>query len=46
MPIDILAGSPELREQIEAQVPLREIVASWAPGEAEFAEIRRPYLLY
>jgi uncharacterized protein YbbC (DUF1343 family) len=46
MPIDILAGSPELREQIERQVPLGEIVASWAPGEQEFAEIRAPYLLY
>ena len=46
MPIDILAGSPTLREQIEAQVPLPEIIASWAPGEAEFTEIRRPYLLY
>jgi uncharacterized protein YbbC (DUF1343 family) len=46
MPIDILAGSPELREQIESQVPLEEIVAGWKPGEKEFAEIRRPYLLY
>jgi uncharacterized protein YbbC (DUF1343 family) len=46
MPIDILAGSPQLREQIEAQIPLDEIVASWRPGEAEFDEIRKPYLLY
>ena len=46
MPIDILAGSPELREQIEEQVPLDEIVASWAPGEVEFAALRKPYLLY
>jgi uncharacterized protein YbbC (DUF1343 family) len=46
MPIDILAGSPTLRTQIEQQVPLDDIVASWAPGEEEFAEIRRPYLLY
>jgi hypothetical protein len=46
MPIDILAGSPELREQIEAQTPLSEIVASWHPGESEFAAIRRPHLLY
>ena len=46
MPIDILAGSPELREQVESQAPLDEIVASWAPGEEEFAEIRTPYLLY
>ena len=46
MPIDILAGSPTLRQQIEGQVPLAEIVASWVPGEAEFVELRRPYLLY
>ena len=42
MPIDILAGSPRLGEQIEQQVPLEDIVASWRPGETEFAEIRRP----
>jgi len=46
MPIDILAGSPALRQQIESQVPLEEIVASWRAGVAEFAEIRRRYLLY
>lgn len=46
LPIDILAGSPRLRQQIEAQVPLDEIVASWEAGVAEFLEIRRPYLLY
>jgi uncharacterized protein YbbC (DUF1343 family) len=46
VPIDILAGSPALREQIEEQTPLEEIVASWRPGVAEFAEIRRNYLLY
>ena len=46
MPIDILAGSPALRQQIEQQVPLKEIVASWGPGVSEFEEIRRSYLLY
>jgi uncharacterized protein YbbC (DUF1343 family) len=46
MPIDILAGSPQLREQIEAQIPLSDIVASWRTGEVEFDEIRKPYLLY
>jgi len=46
MPIDILAGSPQLREQVEAQVPLSEIVVSWRPGEAEFDQIRKPYFLY
>jgi len=46
MPIDILAGSTALREQIEQQVPLSEIADSWGPGIADFEEIRKPYLLY
>jgi uncharacterized protein YbbC (DUF1343 family) len=46
MPIDILAGSPTLREQIEPQVSLRDISDSWRAGEAAFDERRRPYLLY
>jgi uncharacterized protein YbbC (DUF1343 family) len=46
MPIDILAGSQALREQIAARMPLADIVASWRKGEAEFAKIRAPYLLY
>ena len=46
MPIDILAGSPTLRQQIERQVPLKDIVDSWRPGETDFADARRPYLLY
>jgi uncharacterized protein YbbC (DUF1343 family) len=46
MPIDILAGSPRLRRDIEQQVPLDDIVKSWRPREAEFAGARRPYLLY
>jgi uncharacterized protein YbbC (DUF1343 family) len=46
MPIDILAGSPALRQQIENQAPLEEIAASWRPGVAGFQEIMRKYLLY
>jgi uncharacterized protein YbbC (DUF1343 family) len=46
MPIDILAGSPVLRGQIEQQVPLEQIAASWLPGVKAFEEARRPYLLY
>ena len=29
MPIDILAGSPSLRQQVEAQAPLDRITAVW-----------------
>ena len=46
MPIDILAGSPALREQVEQQVAIEEIAASWRAGVADFEEVRRPYLLY
>jgi uncharacterized protein YbbC (DUF1343 family) len=46
MPIDILAGSAALREQIERQVALDEIVESWGPGQAAFTELRKSYLLY
>jgi len=46
MPIDILAGSPTLRQEIESQAPLEDIVRSWRAGEATFATIREKYLLY
>ena len=46
MPIDILAGSPALREQIESQAPLEQIAASWRSGETAFEAARKPYLLY
>jgi uncharacterized protein YbbC (DUF1343 family) len=46
MPIDILAGSAALRQQIEGHVPLEDIVESWEPGLAAFDEIRREFLLY
>jgi uncharacterized protein YbbC (DUF1343 family) len=45
-PIDILAGSSELREQIDAGMPARDIARSWAKGVAEFDKIRRRFLLY
>jgi uncharacterized protein YbbC (DUF1343 family) len=46
MPIDILAGSSELREQIEANRPLEEILESWQPGLEAFRQLRKGYLLY
>jgi uncharacterized protein YbbC (DUF1343 family) len=46
MPIDILAGSALLRQQLERQTPLDEIAGDWRAGEVEFAKIREPYLLY
>jgi uncharacterized protein YbbC (DUF1343 family) len=46
MPIDILAGSSELREQIEAGVSAREIARSWTASVDAFMRTRARYLLY
>jgi uncharacterized protein YbbC (DUF1343 family) len=46
MPIDILAGSSALRQQIGSGVPLEEIEASWKPGIEAFHSTRNRYLSY
>lgn len=46
MPIDILAGSPALREHIEGGTGAREIAASWDASVAAFDSVRRACLLY
>jgi uncharacterized protein YbbC (DUF1343 family) len=46
LPIDILAGSSGLREQIEQGLPAREIADSWTPAVAAFSRVRERYLLY
>jgi uncharacterized protein YbbC (DUF1343 family) len=46
LPIDILAGSDQLRRQIESGVPLNEIAESWRDDEERFRRVRQPYLLY
>jgi uncharacterized protein YbbC (DUF1343 family) len=46
LPIDILAGSPELRQQIEADFLLDEIVESWRPEVETFRRLREDFLLY
>jgi uncharacterized protein YbbC (DUF1343 family) len=46
MPIDILAGSPALREHIEAGISARDIAASWGSPVAAFEPVRRACLLY
>jgi uncharacterized protein YbbC (DUF1343 family) len=45
-PFDVLAGSPMLREQIEAGVPTRDIARSWEVPVADFAALRERFLLY
>ena len=46
LPFDILAGSSELRQQIEAGQPVRRISESWARGHERFRTAREPFLLY
>jgi uncharacterized protein YbbC (DUF1343 family) len=46
MPFDILAGSDELRRQIEAAAPVAEIAESWRDDERAFERLRAPCLLY
>ncbi|MDP9371878.1 MAG: DUF1343 domain-containing protein [Chloroflexota bacterium] len=46
LPIDLLAGTPRLREALDAGTPPAAIIAGWEPALARFAETRHPYLLY
>jgi uncharacterized protein YbbC (DUF1343 family) len=46
MPIDILAGSSDLREQIEAGVSAKDIARSWTATVDTFMRTRERYLLY
>ena len=41
-----LAGTTELRRQIEAGMSEEEIRATWQPGLERFKEIRKKYLIY
>ena len=46
MPIDILAGSSQLRERIDAGEPAAAIAAGWRDDEARFRALRARFLLY
>jgi uncharacterized protein YbbC (DUF1343 family) len=46
LPIDILAGSSELREQIEAGMSARDIAQSWESSVADFQRVRKRFLMY
>jgi uncharacterized protein YbbC (DUF1343 family) len=45
-PIDILYGSPALREGLERGVSAAELTSSWADAVAPFLRIRQDFLLY
>jgi uncharacterized protein YbbC (DUF1343 family) len=46
LPFDILAGSSELRQQIEADTSAREIARSWQGEVRAFMKTREQFLLY
>ena len=46
LPIDILAGSDTLRQQVEAGLAPTAIADSWRTDETAFRDLRRPFLLY
>jgi uncharacterized protein YbbC (DUF1343 family) len=46
LPFDILAGTAETREQIEAGVPAEDIARGWAPSVDAFLSLRDRFLLY
>jgi uncharacterized protein YbbC (DUF1343 family) len=46
MPIDILAGSEVLRQQVEAGMDAHDIAASWERDEESFRKLREPFLMY
>ena len=46
MPIDCLAGSSTLREQIDGGLSARDIARSWEPAVAAFVNVRDRFLLY
>ena len=46
LPIDILAGSSTLREQVEGGLAPKDIANSWRDDEVAFRKARQPFLLY
>jgi uncharacterized protein YbbC (DUF1343 family) len=46
LPIDLIAGTDALRQDLESGADAEAIAASWRAGEEAFREARRPFLLY
>jgi len=46
LPFDVIAGTEQIRLQLERGAALAEIAASWQAGEQSFAAAREKYLLY
>ncbi len=46
LPFDILCGTADTRQQLEAGVKTEEIARSWTPGVDAFNTLRQTFLLY
>lgn len=46
LPIDILAGGPQMRETIDAGLSLKSLFQTWQADEKTFRKLRKTYLLY
>ena len=46
LPVDILAGSSELRDQVQAGLSAREIARSWETSTNDFQALRKRFVLY
>src|SRR5262249_11606358 len=44
--IDLLCGSPAVREGIDAGAALADLAATWQAAEADFGARRAPHLIY
>lgn len=46
LPFDVICGSERLRQQIMADLSIKEIALSWEENLASFLKLRKEYLLY
>jgi uncharacterized protein YbbC (DUF1343 family) len=44
--MDLLTGSPTIREHLSARQPVEALLAGWNQTREQFAALREPYLLY
>ena len=44
--VDLLTGSAAVRRAVESGASLDDVAGAWKPGEREFIEIRRDFLMY
>jgi uncharacterized protein YbbC (DUF1343 family) len=43
---DRLMGTDQVRQQLEAEIPVREIISGWNPAQATFTRQRESVLIY